>query len=198
MGDRWPQRITGLATAGPNDFKISVEDGKGGYSEQSFTVQIVSPLRGAITGTLFNDVSGDGSQQSGETTLSGQVVYLDGNGNGQLDARESQTTTDANGRFAFNDLVVGNYQLRAQPKAGFINNVSKVVSVSSQTAIVNLPLVPEGLSQLRGEIVDDHAMAVAHMQVFADLDHNGLLDTNEPSNLDRFSWRICAVGLGHG
>ena len=113
MGDSWPQRIAGLATGGANEFTISVEDGKGGYSEQSFTVQIVSPLRGAMTGTLFNDVSGDGSLQSGETSLSGQVVYLDANGNSQLDASESQTSSDANGRFAFNIAKLVRTELRS-------------------------------------------------------------------------------------
>ena len=47
-----------------------------------------------ITGRVFQDSNGDGSQQTGEAGLSGRTVYLDANNNGVLDTGEATATTD--------------------------------------------------------------------------------------------------------
>jgi Tol biopolymer transport system component len=50
-----------------------------------------------ITGRVFNDADGNGSQNGGETGIPFWTVYLDANGNGQFDAGELNRQTDLAG-----------------------------------------------------------------------------------------------------
>jgi hypothetical protein len=58
---------------------------------------------GTITGTLFEDVNGNGARDGGEPALAqaGVTVYLDLNHNQTYDAGETTTTTDGTGGYAF-------------------------------------------------------------------------------------------------
>jgi hypothetical protein len=66
----------------------------------------------SISGTVFGDVNGDGVQGPGEAGQPGFTVYVDLNGNGQLDSGEPTATTDANGNYSFTDLTAGNNTVR--------------------------------------------------------------------------------------
>ena len=77
---------------------------------------------GAVTlsGNVFNDVNGNGVQDSGEANLgSGWVVYCDLNNDGKFEANENNKTTLSNGTFEFVSLKAGTYTLRIYPKAGY-------------------------------------------------------------------------------
>jgi RHS repeat-associated protein len=64
---------------------------------------IIDPL--VISGTKFNDLNGDGIQQSNEPLLSGFTMQLYTVTNGQLSASPLQTTTtDSKGYYSFNGL----------------------------------------------------------------------------------------------
>ena len=67
------------------------------------------PGKGKIVGNKFEDLDGDGTWDSNESGLSGWTIFLDTNGNRQLDAGEQSTTTDANGEYVFNNLDPGTY-----------------------------------------------------------------------------------------
>lgn len=198
-GSGWPRRVMGIAPVTTADFTVSAEDGRGGIDLQSFQVHIVSRLRGNIAGTVFNDTNGDGLQQSNEAALAGLTVYVDSNGNSQRDSSEVSTTTDADGHYLFTDLVGGNYQVRVQPRVGFLSGAKvNAVVVGQQTATSNLPLVTLPAGQLRGVVLDDQAHVAAHMQVFADLDHDGLLDANEPTSWTDDLGKFALAGLVAG
>lgn len=64
---------------------------------------------GALSGTKWNDLNGNGVQDPGEFGLAGWVIYLDQNQNNQLDDGEISTVTDANGAYSFDDLLPGTY-----------------------------------------------------------------------------------------
>ena len=72
----------------------------------------------SISGTVFEDLNGDGKQDDGEADLAGWTVFLDANNNGKLDSVEQKFTTGADGRFTF-IVVAGTYHLREILKAGF-------------------------------------------------------------------------------
>jgi len=68
----------------------------------------------SIGDTVFNDIDGNGVQDSGEPGISGVTValYRDTNGNGLLDGGEplaATLDTDANGNYLFSGLANGNY-----------------------------------------------------------------------------------------
>ncbi|MEW6491196.1 MAG: PQQ-dependent sugar dehydrogenase [Cyanobacteriota bacterium] len=67
------------------------------------------PNTSEIQGTAWNDINGNGVQDSSETGLAGWTVFLDQNQNGQLEAGEVFTTTDANGNYIFTTLTAGTY-----------------------------------------------------------------------------------------
>ena len=75
--------------------------------------------KGKIVGTLFNDVNSNGVQDTWEPVQSGWKVFLDSNGNKQLNAGELSTTTDANGRYIFNDLAPGTYNVTEVLSSGW-------------------------------------------------------------------------------
>jgi subtilisin family serine protease len=60
---------------------------------------------GEITGTVFEDLDGDGGKQTGEPGLAGWAVFLDANGSGAWDNGETSTLTDADGGYAFTGLT---------------------------------------------------------------------------------------------
>jgi len=72
-----------------------------------------------ISGTVFNDANGDGTQDNGETGMAGVTVYLDLNNDGKLDAGDVSTTTDSHGNFALYTVNAGSYPLREVVPSGF-------------------------------------------------------------------------------
>ncbi|HAA48796.1 MAG TPA: hypothetical protein DCE43_03705, partial [Planctomycetaceae bacterium] len=78
---------------------------------------------GEITGHWFNDIDGDGVQDTGEPGLPNRTVYLDLNNNGMLEAGEPSTVSlqdDVNsvekneaGYYSFASLVAGDYTISA-------------------------------------------------------------------------------------
>jgi hypothetical protein len=57
-----------------------------------------------ISGVVFHDFNRDGVRDAGEPAVAGRVVFLDANGNFQLDPGEATTTTDTNGVYRFEGL----------------------------------------------------------------------------------------------
>ena len=67
-----------------------------------------TPVPGTINGTVFNDVNGNGTQETGETGVYGVAVSLyDSTGTIFI----ASTTADGNGNYNFSGLTAGTYQL---------------------------------------------------------------------------------------
>ena len=54
-----------------------------------------------LCGTKFNDINGNGIQDTGEGGVEGITVFIDANHNGDLDTGERFTITDENGEYCF-------------------------------------------------------------------------------------------------
>src|SRR5262249_21874081 len=67
----------------------------------------VSPTVGIISGSVIRDLNGNGFIDSGDAGLPGVTVQLFT----QLNAFIAQTTTDANGAYAFANLPPGSYRV---------------------------------------------------------------------------------------
>ena len=58
-------------------------------------------LLATVSGVVFNDIDGNGSQEVGDAALPGQTVFLDLDGDSTVDASEPTMLTDANGAYSF-------------------------------------------------------------------------------------------------
>jgi len=100
------------------------------------TVGIKSPA--TITGTVFNDLNGNGVQDLGEPGLAGRMVYLDLNGSGQYESNDPSATTDASGGYTIADVSPGAYVvgevLPAGSHATTAPSVSLTVSAGASAA----------------------------------------------------------------
>ncbi|TWU04986.1 FG-GAP-like repeat-containing protein [Stieleria varia] len=200
-----PQSVTGLTDAGSHTFTVSVEDGRGGYDEQTFTVNVAPELRGSIAGHLFDDLDGDGVQDDGsenpaEPSLQGWQLYIDTNGNAYPDPGEPQAITDASGDYQFDGLLPGEYPVRISPVAGYDvptveTNVD--VEVNEETAF-DLAIEQLSLSHVRGQLRTEDGDAIAYWKVYADLDGNGGRDTDEPMATSDRNGNFSLTGLVAG
>ena len=74
-------------------------------------VAAVAPVRGSVSGTVFNDANANGTRDAGEGGVPNTDVFLDLNANGRFDAGDRLTQTDANGAYTFAGLLPGNYRV---------------------------------------------------------------------------------------
>jgi len=75
---------------------------------------------GQISGKKYEDLNGNGENDTGEPSLQGWLIYIDANNNGQLDSGERSTSTDPNGNYTFSDLGPGTYVIREEVKQGWV------------------------------------------------------------------------------
>jgi parallel beta-helix repeat protein len=93
-----------------------------------------------ISGQVFQDTNGHGSQQAGESGLSGWTVYLDANKNGSLDAGETSTVTNISGQFTLSNLSPGTYTVRQVLPTGWAQTTANPadITVSSGALVSNV------------------------------------------------------------
>lgn len=63
---------------------------------------------GSFSGYKWNDLDGDGNVDQ-EPRLEGWTIFIDENGNGELDGVEPSTQTNSSGEYTFSDLGPGTY-----------------------------------------------------------------------------------------
>ncbi|MFM6245448.1 MAG: Calx-beta domain-containing protein, partial [Dolichospermum sp.] len=74
---------------------------------------------GGIKGSKWNDINSNGVWDTGEQALAGWTIYIDSNKNGQFDAGELSTVTDANGQYTFSNLGPGEYTIGEVAQTGW-------------------------------------------------------------------------------
>ncbi|MBS4028052.1 MAG: T9SS type A sorting domain-containing protein [Ignavibacteriales bacterium] len=74
---------------------------------------------GSISGTVYNDLNGNGSKEGGEGTLPNWMIYISG-------TKSDSQLTDAQGNFSFTQLVSGTYTVEENIKSGWILTSSPV------------------------------------------------------------------------
>lgn len=89
---------------------------------------------GSISGTVFNDLNGDGKLEAGEGGLGGWTVFLDANGDGIPDNGEATAITQSNGSYSFGNLAVGlgsfsTYTVRVVQQPGYNATTATAVTI---------------------------------------------------------------------
>ena len=111
----------------------------------------VSPIdadSAQITGTLWNDIDGDGIRSNADTGLSGWSIFLDSNRNGLYELGELTETTDASGFYAFSEIPVGEYVISAQLAEGWgITTAHDAVRTDAEASSASArPTAPDPVS----------------------------------------------------
>lgn len=75
---------------------------------------------GGISGNVFEDLNADGSQAPADIGADGWTVFLDADGDGELDVGEHSAISDVNGDYRFDDLGPGTYRVTLLGQDGWI------------------------------------------------------------------------------
>jgi uncharacterized delta-60 repeat protein len=159
----------------------------------------VTPVRinGLITGTVYNDLNGNGVKDSGEAGIAGRTVYIDGNNNVLLDTAEQSVTTDANGLYTLSIVTAATYKVReivptgwsqTFPLNGFGINVTVAPSQTSSNNNFGVRQTTTNADSISGTVFNDvnsngikdnGEVGLSGWQVYDDLNNNSLLDATE-------------------
>lgn len=141
--DDFDSKFAGLGLNLPNDNYVP----PGTTSSPIFTAgaaftlkQVPLPIR--ITGTVYEDINSNNHQDAGDNGIGGVTLELWKNDGSGYVTTGVTTTTDADGRYAFENVLPGQYSVReAQPSnyfsvgatAGKVNGVTRGVVANSDS-----------------------------------------------------------------
>src|SRR6266545_467947 len=149
--------LSGYTSTTANSVPVNVT--LGGASNANFGDQ----QQGTISGTVFSDLNGDGTQDTGEGGLGGVTIQL-------LDSAGSVvaiTTTAGNGSYLFSGLAAGSYTVRETDPAGYTSTTANSVPVN---------VAPGGAANAN---FGDQQQGTVSGTVFSDLNGDGALNGGE-------------------
>lgn len=134
----------------------------------------------SLSGFVYHDESNDGNRGGNEDGIANTTISLVD----QSGAVVATTETDSNGRYQFDGLAPGTYQLREQQPGGYLDGIDSVGQIGSQTigvaandSIQQIEL-PQGMTGVQynfGERVPASLSGGVHL----DLDGDCIRDDNE-------------------
>ena len=134
-------------------------------------------LPASISGNVYEDLDGDCVRDPGEVSLEGVLIEI-------LDAQGqvvATTRTDAAGNYTFDNLNPGQYSLREQQPAGYIQGGQIAGSVGGNatlTDIISAIALGAGVHATNYDFCEQR-VATLDGKVFADLNEDCIFDTDE-------------------
>ena len=131
-------------------------------------------LNGAaeIQGSVWHDGDGDGVWHDGEEGLPGWTIYLDANQNSVWDLGEAHAIADADGNYAFKELLPDTYWVCELPRTGWVQSAPGEPDFCYEvTVALGERATGKDFGSYRFGSISGH--------VFADTNANGIEDTNE-------------------
>ncbi len=115
---------------------------------------------GRISGNVFEDLNADGIQAMADLGAAGWTVFLDADGDGELDMGEHSAISDVNGHYRFDDLGPGTYRVTLLGRDGWIattDNFFDVFMTSGLTAAADFGVNATPVLTLTGpdSVTDD-------------------------------------------
>jgi hypothetical protein len=163
-----------------------------GYAENlSMVLTSTAIVPAKITGTVFNDVNGDGIKAATDGGLANVTVFVDKNKNGLPDAGEPKTTTAANGTYTISGVAAGSYSVREIVPATYRATTLNPVAVTLGSGGTGTGTATFGDSQtviITGNVFNDAngnkvkdatEKGIAGVTVYLDFNNNGQLDSFE-------------------
>lgn len=158
----------------------------------------LTPEAGSVSGTLWNDLDGNGSQSLAEPGLGGWQVYVDANSNGAFDDGELTAISDAMGNYTVFGVSYGSSTIREVIQDGWLATTptggARTIYLLNGT---NLDGVDFGNRERQEASISGTVFADTNknglrdpgerglegITVYLDLNHNGALDVDEPSTV---------------
>ena len=170
------------------------------------------PAAGSITGTVWNDLNGDGVQEAGDLGIAGRTVYMDLNLDGSFTASEPTTVTDANGNYTFPFVTEGDYSVRSDLPSGWelspgYSEAATVKVIASTASVADFASFQPVPGSIAGRVWNDSnndgiqngtEAGLSNWTVFADVNGNSVLDAGEPSAVTSALGDYLLTGVAHG
>lgn len=155
-------------------------------------ISLVSP--GAVSGTVWNDVNGNGVRETGDPGLADWIVFVDANTNGAWDAGELKANTSADGAYKISGVAPGTINVVEIINSGWrssspVSNVRTVVVLNgSETTGLDFGNARLRDSTIQGAVFADSdkngtrgagERGLAGVVIYLDSNDNGMLDGGE-------------------
>ena len=116
-------QITATVPTGATSGNVQVTTSGGtATSPGTFTVTATGA---SISGNVFNDVNGNGTQDWATPGCPVGTVFIDTNGNGTYDSGEPSAVTDSSGNYTISGVAAGTYNLDVVIQNGYHEFVSR-------------------------------------------------------------------------
>ena len=165
-----------------------------------------------FSGTLYNDINGNGKRDAGEGPLAGARVWLDANGDHKFYKRESNAITDADGHYAMAPFERGQAAMRVFVRdangqmlsmttkgrtlkfADWRGSITRDIGVIVPAVITLNAFIDRNTNgrRNRGEA------SMPGLAVYLDLDGDGKQDGNEPSAITDAAGNATFLNLNDG
>jgi len=148
--------------------------------ENNMTVDAGLYKSASIGNFVWNDKNADGIQDSGENGISNLTVKLYDN----LGANVKNTTTDADGAYAFTNLIPGSYTVEVVKTTGYVNSPKYQGTTANDSNLNPATSKSDSVTVLSGEsnqTIDAglYKMATIGDFVWDDLNADGIQDAGE-------------------
>ena len=153
---------------------------------------------GSVSGTVWNDLNGNGTLDFSESGLAGWTVFLDQNNNGLLDGGELNMVTDSSGAYTFTSLAAGTITIGVEMQNGWratyplANSQTLLLRSGQEVTDVSFGEIQLNEASISGVVFADtnkngsresSEVGLAGMTVYLDLNNSNTLDLGEPSVL---------------
>lgn len=164
-----------------------------------------------ISGTVWNDLDGDGIKEAGEGGLANRKIFLDADKDGVWDAAEKYVLSDPAGNYSFKTLAAGSYRVRevlpsgwrrTAPSASYHDfTLSNGASATGKNFGSTQKILIAGtvFQDLDGDRIKDAGEGgLSGRRVFIDSDGDGQWDSTEKSVLtdSAGNWKFTALSAG--
>jgi uncharacterized delta-60 repeat protein len=171
---------------------------------------------GTITGTLFDDVNGDGVYDTGDTPLAGWGSYLDLNHDGSFDDSDVRELANASGIVTFTGLAAGTYYIEQNTPSGWERTTPStlpititLVSGGAATFAIGDKLIPlpKSTGTVKGTVFndanadgtqDDGEAGLVGRVVYADLTDCGIQNASDPATTTTTGGAFTLTGIPAG
>ena len=188
----------------PGDYRVCEEDRPGWKNVTPSCIDIVGLACDNMTNKNFTNcnvtcIGGYKLDNFGEV-LAGWTIFIDLNDNGILDAGEPSNVTDANGYWKICGLCAGDrVNVTEVLEGGWMpddpatGRQNVTILPNNQTGYVNF--TNKRVTCIDGYKLDNFGTKLSGWTIFIDLNHNGILDAGEPSNVTDANgyWKICGL-----
>ncbi|QOV89384.1 tandem-95 repeat protein [Humisphaera borealis] len=180
------------------DYAVKVFGGTESVAPDFANYAISAVLPGTVSGTLWEDINGNGIREFDLVTssfadpgVSGWTVFIDSNSNRVLDAAELSATSGADGSYRISGVAPGSVSVVVQLPSGWRSSapVTNVRTISLRNG-QDVTAQDFGSARLRESSISGTVYADANKSGTRDAGERGLagmtvyLDTNDNGNLD--------------